>query len=1205
MLLFLLSLFLIQPASAFEVNSCTVDTALSLSYGTPNTVMVLNGIGNVVSSPVTTTELDYIQNVTSDVQAQLNGKQSTLSFIDSLVHTAGSVSLVGDASSPGDSEYYGTNGSGTKGFYSFPPSVGSVTASAPIVSSGGLNPNITCDVASGSQAGCLSSTDWTTFNGKQSALTFGSLTDAGTDGITVTGGTGSVIGSGTSLSQHVADTTHNGYLASADWNTFNSKQSSLTPGSITTSTTGVSIGSGSSSTVGPNVTVNVQTASGSQPGLLASADWTTFNNKQAALSFSSPLVDTSNTVSCNTASGSQAGCLSSTDWTTFNGKQAAGNYITALTGDGTASGPGSAALTLATVNSNTGSFTNASITVNGKGLITAASNGTTGNLTDAGTDGITVTGGTGAVLGSGTSFAQHVADTTHNGYLASSDWNTFNGKQAAGNYITALTGDVTASGPGSAASTLATVNSNVGSFNIANVTVNAKGLVTAASASSTTGSGNVVLATSPTLVTPTLGVATGTSLALSNTSNPIIEEINTGAQSSAGGAGLSLFSDPGAAISSGSRLGFLGLGGSFDTSHTLNNTTAVQAYATQNWSSSAKGSELVFSVTNNSTTGLQTALTLNQDQSATFANTVNATTFVGALTGNASTATALASVPTGCSAGQYADSIAASGNLTCAQVNYNQLTGVLPNPTATSLGGIESLASTSHEWINAISTSGVPSATQPAFSDISGSVAASQLPNPTATSLGGIESLASTSHEWINAISTSGVPSATQPAFSDISGSATASQLPTATTSAIGGVEIITSATSHQWVSSWNSSGVPQTTQPAFTDISGNLALSSIASIATNTILGNNTGGGAAPTALTVSQVNTMLGTLSNPMTTAGDMIYGGSSGTPTRLAAGTSGQVPISAGTSVAMGSLPGNSTALKAPTGTNLTSTGTQTGWLFTISTSTTCAVGDTYTNNGHTYTVQGALSAQSGAVLWMSGTGATSGTTLSRSTGSGTSSVTFSATTATATYTTPTSPSPLYLRINMIGGGGGGSGSGNSSTMGPGGNGVTTYFGPNILSAGGGVGGPVNGNGGSNSSGSCGSVSPCIALPGAGGSGAAFTDLSYTGAPSGAPGASSPLGGGGGTGQASAIWAGLAAPANTGAGGGGAATGNGAPTGYAGSGGGAGAFIFNAIISSPAVSYPYIIGSGGSGGSAGTNGAAGGAGGSGFIGIEEHYQ
>lgn len=66
------------------------------------------------------------------------------------------------------------------------------------------------------------------------------------------------------------------------------------------------------------------------------------------------------------------GLLSNTDWSTFNGKQAAGNYITALTGDGTAAGPGSTAFTLATVNSNVGTFN--TLTVNGKGLVTAASN---------------------------------------------------------------------------------------------------------------------------------------------------------------------------------------------------------------------------------------------------------------------------------------------------------------------------------------------------------------------------------------------------------------------------------------------------------------------------------------------------------------------------------------------------------------------------------------------------------------------------------------------------------------------------------------------------------------------------------------------------------------------------------------------------------------------------------------------------------------
>ncbi len=48
-----------------------------------------------------------------------------------------------------------------------------------------------------------------------------------------------------------------------------------------------------------------------------------------------------------------------------------------------------------------------------------------------------------------------VATAIANGYLSSADWTTFNSKQAPGSYITALTGDVTASGPGSAAASIA------------------------------------------------------------------------------------------------------------------------------------------------------------------------------------------------------------------------------------------------------------------------------------------------------------------------------------------------------------------------------------------------------------------------------------------------------------------------------------------------------------------------------------------------------------------------------------------------------------------------------------------------------------------------------------------------------------------------------------------------------------------------------
>lgn len=78
--------------------------------------------------------------------------------------------------------------------------------------------------------------------------------------------------------------------------------------------------------------------------------------------------------------------------------------IGTLTGDGTTAGSafnGSAnntnALVLATVNSNVGSFTYGSFTVNGKGLITAASSGTTPYV-PGGTDVALADGGTGASL---------------------------------------------------------------------------------------------------------------------------------------------------------------------------------------------------------------------------------------------------------------------------------------------------------------------------------------------------------------------------------------------------------------------------------------------------------------------------------------------------------------------------------------------------------------------------------------------------------------------------------------------------------------------------------------------------------------------------------------------------------------------------------------------------------------------------------------
>ncbi len=98
----------------------------------------------------------------------------------------------------------------------------------------------------------------------------------------------------------------------------------------------------------------------------------------------------------------------------------------------------------------------------------------------------------------------------------------------------------------------------------------------------------------------------------------------------------------------------------------------------------------------------------------------------------------------------------------------------------------------------AASGSGVIAATSVPAGGVSGTLLASNLPNPTSSNLGGVQSLAPTAHQWINAISTSGVPASSQPAFTDISGSAADAQLPgdqcTLTKYTITGAQLVAAA---------------------------------------------------------------------------------------------------------------------------------------------------------------------------------------------------------------------------------------------------------------------------------------------------------------------------------------------------------------------------------------------------------------------------
>jgi hypothetical protein len=99
--------------------------------------------------------------------------------------------------------------------------------------------------ASGSNKGFLTSADWTTFNSKEPALTKGNLTEATSSVLTISGGTSAVIGSGTSIQVKQASGAQSGYLSSTDWTTFNNKQDLLVSGTNIKTINGISIlGSG-------------------------------------------------------------------------------------------------------------------------------------------------------------------------------------------------------------------------------------------------------------------------------------------------------------------------------------------------------------------------------------------------------------------------------------------------------------------------------------------------------------------------------------------------------------------------------------------------------------------------------------------------------------------------------------------------------------------------------------------------------------------------------------------------------------------------------------------------------------------------------------------------------------------------------------------------------------------------------------------------
>lgn len=145
---------------------------------------------------------------------------------------------------------------------------------------------------SGTLGSFFGGTNGTLTNTGVTSLTAGSgiSLSGSTGGVTISStGTGAGLGTTTPWNAgQLAEVVNNGTITGVS-STSLAVSSPLT----VTGTLGALIG-------GTNSTVNCQTASGSQAGCLASADFNTFNNKQSALTFSTGLTNTAGTVTVNT-----------------------------------------------------------------------------------------------------------------------------------------------------------------------------------------------------------------------------------------------------------------------------------------------------------------------------------------------------------------------------------------------------------------------------------------------------------------------------------------------------------------------------------------------------------------------------------------------------------------------------------------------------------------------------------------------------------------------------------------------------------------------------------------------------------------------------------------------------------------------------------------------------------------------------------------
>lgn len=305
--------------------------------------------------------------------------------------------------------------------------------------------------------GYLSSTDWNTFNNKQSALTFGNVT--GSD-FSITGGTGAVVGSGLSLALAIVNS--NTYATNTFLKFSVNNKGLVTSASVVGSADIISaLGYTPYNSTNPSNYISLGALSATSPlsynsltgafsisqsttssnGYLSSTDWNTFNNKQNALGYT-PVPNTRNL----TINGTTYDLSADRSWTIAGGVTSFNTRTGAIT---LTSGDVTTALGYTPYNStnpsgytsNTGTVTSISGTGTVSGLTLTGSVTSSGSLTLGGTLSLTsanVTTALGFTPYNATNPSGYITGITSTNVTTALGYTPYNSTNPSG-YITGIT----------------------------------------------------------------------------------------------------------------------------------------------------------------------------------------------------------------------------------------------------------------------------------------------------------------------------------------------------------------------------------------------------------------------------------------------------------------------------------------------------------------------------------------------------------------------------------------------------------------------------------------------------------------------------------------------------------------------------------------------------------------------------------------------